>query len=128
MKELEVKRPSVATILARFSYGQDRSHGNHRTLTDIDTFYFECSSIYHLTARTILATGPIRRAADVRFVEIMGGSSYRAGLTEEEITTWFHDFAGQLKLVCAVMVAHRRTTGRFDFHILSPRSIARAGA
>lgn len=120
MKELKIKRRSAASCYQRFRYFGNRSHRNHRTLVGIEILFFGCNDVFNFVAQATLAAGMLRDAKHLEFVEYLGGSTYRAFVTDAEGKAWLLGFVREMGLTQAIIAAHRRTTGRFDFHILTP--------
>lgn len=119
MKEIKVCHQTAAAAYSRVRYFHNLSHRNHSSLTGLTAFRYVFLSAYELVARAILAVGCVVKPEDVELAEYMGGSTYRAFLTEPEVERWIMGFAQGMNLVGALMVVHRRATGRMDFHVLT---------
>lgn len=120
MKELKIKRRSAAACYERYRYFGSRSHRNHRTLVGIEILFHGCNDVFNFVTQATLAAGMLKDADDLEFVEYLGGSTYRAFVSDDEGKAWLLGFVREMGLTQAIIAAHRRTTGRFDFHILSP--------
>lgn len=120
MKELQFKHHSAAACYQRYRYYGNRSHGNHRTLVGIEILFHGCTDVFNFVAQATLAAGMLKDAEDLEFVEYLGGSTYRAFVSDAEGKAWLLGFVREMGLTQAIIAAHRRTTGRLDFHILTP--------
>jgi len=120
MKELQFKHHSAAACYQRHRYYGNRSHGNHRTLVGIEILFHGCTDVFNFVAQATLAAGMLKDAEELEFVEYLGGSTYRAFVSDAEGKAWLLGFVREMGLTQAIIAAHRRTTGRLDFHILTP--------
>lgn len=119
MKELTIERVGLKQVFARYAYLFDRNHRNHQSLTGIEGRMLGCQSIFEFrTAILRAAAWPTRPKAAPVWIEIMGGSTYGAFVTRQEWHLWLDGFTEALGIETAIAAAHRRITGRIDFHLM----------